>query len=98
MNEHSRMLYHQECHKLMEQINKNVPEGQPKLYVPDMKFNRHIGEFAKQCCSVTGEAMDAGQYAEYVKEVLPQPEDVKLVNEIQAAEPLWIAPKTSAAQ
>ncbi len=98
MNEHSRVLYHQECLKLVEMINKNVPEGQPLLYVPDMKFNRNIGEFAKQCYSVTGELMDAAKYAEYMKGVLPQPEDVKLVNEIQAAEPKWIAPKTGVTQ
>src|SRR5712692_1763120 len=97
MNEHSRHLYHQECVQLIEQINKNVPAGKPRLYVPDLKFNRHIGEFANQPYSVTGELLDERVYGEYLKGVLPQPEDVKLVGEIQATEKQWIAPKTSAA-
>ena len=27
MNEHSRELYHEECVKLVDMINKNVPAG-----------------------------------------------------------------------
>lgn len=93
MNEHNRYLYYQECLKLVEQINKNVPAGQTPLYVPDLKFNRGIGEFARQPYSVTGELLNEREYAEYMKEMLPQPEDIKLVNDIQATEPQWIAPK-----
>ena len=96
MNEHSRYLYYLECQQLIEQINKGIPDGQPKLYVPDLKFNRHIGEFANQPYSVTGELMAPEAYPEYIKAMLPQPEDVKLMNEIQATEPKWIAPKTPA--
>jgi benzoyl-CoA 2,3-epoxidase subunit B len=95
MNEHSRALFHQECRKLIEQINKNVAPGQPKLYVPDLKFNRHIGEFANQPYSVTGELLTPSEYEEHCRQMLPQPEDVNLVNEIQASEPKWIAPKGS---
>ena len=95
MNEHNRELYRQECLKLVEMINKNIPEGQPKLYVPDMKFYRHIGEYANQAYSVTGKLLSEPDYAEHLREMLPQEEDVKLVNEIQAVEPKWIAPKGS---
>jgi benzoyl-CoA 2,3-dioxygenase component B len=95
MNEHNRYLYHLECQKLVEQINKHVPAGQTPLYVPDLKFNRHIGEFANQPFSVTGEPLGPREYEEHLREMLPQPEDVKLVNEIQGAEPEWIAPKGS---
>jgi len=62
--------------------------------VPDLKFNRHIGEFADQPYSVTGELLDARMFDAYLKGVLPQPEDVKLVGEIQDTEKQWIAPKT----
>ena len=61
--------------------------------MPDLKFNRHIGEFADQPYSVTGELLSAKEYEQHLKEMLPQPEDVKLVNDIQANEPKWIAPK-----
>jgi len=95
MNEHSRELYRQECVKLAEMINKNVPEGQAKLYVPDVKFNRYIGEFANKRYSVNGELLSEEAYEEHLKEMLPQKEDLALVNEIQAVENLWIAAKGS---
>jgi hypothetical protein len=60
-----------------------------------LKFNRHIGEFANQPYSVTGELLTPAQYSEHVKEVLPQDEDVKLVSDIQVTEPKWVAPKGS---
>ena len=95
MNEHNRELYRQECVKLIEMINRNIPEGQPKLYVPDIKFSRHIGEYADQSYSVTGELLSEREHAEHLRGMLPQEEDVKLVNEIQASEPMWIASKGS---
>ena len=63
--------------------------------MPDLKFNRHIGEFANQPYSVTGELLSPEKYAEHVKEVLPQEDDVKLVMDIQSTEPKWVAPKGS---
>jgi benzoyl-CoA 2,3-dioxygenase component B len=98
INEHSRGLYHQECCQLVEQINKNVPAGQPKLYVPDLKFNRRIGEFAGQRWCVHGTPLDERAYAEHLKEVLPGEEDVKLLADIEANEPHWIAPKQPTAE
>ena len=95
MNEHSRELYYQECIKLVEMINKNVPAGQPQLYVPDFKFNRFIGEHARKPYSVHGELLGEAAYAEHLKEMLPQPEDVTLVGEIQSVEKQWIAAKGS---
>ena len=95
MNEHSRELYRQECVKLVEMINKSVPEGKAKLYVPDVKFNRFIGEHARKPYSVTGEMLKEEKYAEHLKEMLPQPEDVALVCDIQSVEKQWISPKGS---
>jgi hypothetical protein len=81
--------------KLVDMINKNVQAGQAKLYVPDVKFNRYIGEFARQPYSVTGELLSEKAYEEHLKEMLPQPEDLALVNEIQTVEKQWISPKGS---
>src|SRR5208283_2424652 len=86
MNEHSRELYHQECIKLVDMINKNVPAGHDKLYVPDVKFNRYIGEHARKPYSVTGELLPETGFEEYMKGMLPQPQDVALVREIEALE------------
>ena len=93
MNEHSRELYYQECKKLVEMVNKNLPTGGTPLYVPDSKFNRNIGEFARQPYSVNGELLSDREYAEHLKEMLPQEEDLKLVAEIQQVEKQWISPK-----
>jgi len=98
INEHSRELYHLECCQLVEQINKNVPAGQPKLYVPDLKFNRRIGEFAGRPYDVHGALVDEGAYAEHLLEILPGAEDLKLLADIEATEPQWIAPKIPAAE
>ena len=95
INEHSRELYYQECNKLVEMINKNVPAGQPILYVPDFKFNRFIGEHARKPYSVHGELLSDEKYAEHLKEMLPQPEDLHLVSEIQSVEKQWISTKGS---
>jgi hypothetical protein len=63
------------------------------LYVPDVKFNRHIGEYGRQPYSVTGELLSEEAYEGHLKEMLPQPEDVALVNEIQNVEKQWISAK-----
>lgn len=76
-------------------INKNVPAGHEHLYVPDVKFNRHIGEYARKPYSVTGELLSEDVCAEHFKQMLPQPEDVALVNEIQSVEKHWISAKGS---
>ena len=60
-----------------------------------MKFNRHIGEFADQPFSVTGELLSPEKFAEHMKEMTPQAEDIKLVNEIQVTEPKWVEQKGS---
>jgi hypothetical protein len=72
MNEHSRELYRQECVKLVDMINKNVPAGHPKLYVPDVKFNRYIGEHARQPYSVTGELLNEEDYRQHLHDMLPR--------------------------
>jgi hypothetical protein len=44
---------------------------------------------------VKGELLSEKAYAEHLKEMLPQPEDVALVNEIQSVEKQWISAKGS---
>src|SRR6201998_4038424 len=52
LNEQSRVLYHKEVTTLIDQLNKLVPEGEPKLYAPDLRFNRSIGDDRGQTYSV----------------------------------------------
>src|SRR5215831_10323250 len=92
LNELSRGLYRQEIVKLVERLNMFIPERERWLKVPSLQFNRRIGMYAHQHFSVDGEPMDADKYAAYRESVLPRPEDITLVHDIEK-EPGWIEPK-----
>jgi benzoyl-CoA 2,3-epoxidase subunit B len=93
LNEHSRGLYHNEVRTLIEQLNRHVPEDQPKLFAPDIKFNRGIGAYKDETCSVTGEKLSPEDYAKHKAEALPGPADEAALAEI-FKENDWIAPKS----
>ncbi len=92
LNEAARELYRQEVQKLTDSLNKLIPEDQPKLKVPDLKFNRRIGQYAGQHYTVEGESLTAEEFEKYVPTVLPSPEDEKVLQSI-FKEKDWIAPK-----
>jgi len=92
LNELSREMYRQEVGKLIDSINRLIPDGSPKLFVPDMKFHRSIGEFAGLTYSVTGESLSAEDYAKHIAEVLPSSEEQEDVARLMH-EPGWIAPR-----
>jgi benzoyl-CoA 2,3-dioxygenase component B len=79
LNDLSRSLYMVESAKLIEQLNQLIPEGQPKLYAADLKFNRSIGEHVGKPFSVTGELLSHDVYARHVKEVLPTADDERML-------------------
>ncbi len=92
LNEHSRGLYQQEVRTLVDQLNRLVPEGEPKLYAPDLRFHRAIGGHKDETWSVFGEKLDADAYARHRAEVLPGPGDEARLREL-FADPGWIAPR-----
>lgn len=92
LNGYNRELYRRECVELTEKLNRHVPEGQPKLFVPDMKFNRAIGTYAGQCYTVVGEPMAPERYPTYLASQLPTAPDQELLKAI-FREPGWILPK-----
>jgi benzoyl-CoA 2,3-dioxygenase component B len=93
LNERSRLQYFQEVVGLIEALNKHVPEDQPKLYAPDMKFNRAIGDHAGQCWTVDGNrTLTPEEYKNYKLQVLPTPEDNVRLNSI-LKEKDWLQPK-----
>jgi hypothetical protein len=85
-------LYRQEIVKLVERLNMFIPERERQLKVPDLKFNRRIGVYAHQHYTVDGEPLDAAKYPAYLASVLPRPEDVATVHDIEK-EPGWIEAK-----
>ena len=91
LNDLARDHYLAECAKLIDQLNQLVPEGQPKLYAPHLNFNRSIGEHVGKTYSVTGELLSPEAYKKHLPEVLPTPDDEKILNEIISAKRLGYA-------
>jgi hypothetical protein len=79
INAVSRGQYHREVQAIIDGLNRNIPADQPKLFIPDEKFNRAIGDYAGKTFSVTGEPIDAEKYEAYKKEVLPSKEDEQFI-------------------
>ena len=92
LNEHARALYRQEAQKLTDSLNKLIPADQPKLVVPDLKFNRQIGEHKGKFYTATGEPLTAEEFEEYLPGVLPSEADEQALRSIMKEED-WIAPK-----
>jgi benzoyl-CoA 2,3-dioxygenase component B len=93
LNELSRGLYRQEIVKLIERLNMFIPERERQLRVPDLKFNRRIGQYAHQQYTAEGEPIDdRKRYEAYLASVLPRAEDYDLVHAVEK-EPDWIEPK-----
>ncbi len=97
INDYNRHLYHDEVAGLVAHFNTALKPGQPKLYVPDIRFNRTIGRWAgKKHHPQTGEPLDDKAYDQQVGEWLPAAADKKLLIEIIANEKKWITPRTGA--
>jgi hypothetical protein len=97
LNDYNRHLYRDEVAGLIQRFNSVLRPGEPKLYAPDIKFNRNIGRWAAQKFHAqTGEPLDEKGYEQHVKDFMPSAEDKKLLLDIIANEKKWIAPKEGA--
>lgn len=90
VNELARALYHKEVQGLIEFLGKEVGPDGPRLYTPDLKFNRSIGEPKGKRYSVRGEALDEAAYATHLEQVLPSAGDRAALKKI-SKESDWIA-------
>ncbi len=82
LNDLARDHYLTESAKLIGQLNQLIPKDQPKIYAPDLKFNRSIGEYVDKTYSVTGELLTSEGYKKHLTEVLPTDDDEKTLAEI----------------
>lgn len=82
LNELARGHYLAECQTLVEGLNRHIPEDQPRFFVPNLKFRRSIGEFVAKTYSVTGELLSPQEYQKHLAQVLPGPDDDRLLKEI----------------
>ncbi len=92
MNEHARNLFIAECQSLLNRINQLVPADQTRLFLPDLKFNRQIGDFGRQPYDLHGNKMSAEQYPAYLQANLPGPADLAILDEL-FKNPAWLAPR-----
>jgi benzoyl-CoA 2,3-dioxygenase component B len=89
LNELARQHYRKEVTGLIEALNKLIPENQPKLTLPDVKFHRSIGEYAEKMYSTTGETLSAEDYKKHLDKVLPNADDKARLAQI-FKEPDWV--------
>jgi hypothetical protein len=82
LNDLARGHYMVESAKLIDQLNQLIPAGQAKLYAPDLKFHRSIGEYVGKTYSVTGELLAPDAYTRHLTEALPTQADEKTLAEI----------------
>ena len=82
LNDLARDHYLSECHKLIDQLNQLIPQGEPRLYAPDLKFNRSIGEYVGKLYSVTGESLSSEAYKKHIAETLPTAQDELMLNDL----------------
>ena len=92
LNEASRELYRQEVTRLVDRLNRVIPDPDRHLRVPDLKFNRKIGTFAGQCCTLAGDSMSEEAYPAYLASVTPTKEDREFLNDV-FKEDDWIEPR-----
>lgn len=90
VNEAARELYYKELEGLVGLLNKEIGEGKARLYVPNIKFRRGIGEYKDKRFSVRGEPLDEKAYVDHLQEVLPTGKDREELRKI-TKEADWIA-------
>ena len=94
LNEESRGHYHEEIVREVQKLNGYLPEDcGVTLFVPHENFHRDIGDFGGKNCYTNGELFEGTdeEYAEYLKTVLPTPEDEEALKEIFKQQ--WIEDK-----
>jgi len=94
LNEESRGHYHEEIVREVEKLNGYLPEGcGVTLYVPHENFHRDIGAFGGKNCYTNGELFEGTdeEYAEYLRTVMPTPEDEEALKELFKQQ--WIQDK-----
>jgi benzoyl-CoA 2,3-dioxygenase component B len=101
MNELLRDEYIKDCAKWLDVWNKQIPDGIPKLYLPDHRFNRSIGIsfYEGRHYGVRGEVFaDAASYEKHRRAHLPTEADYAYVKGLmkRASGPnkvaFWLAP------
>ena len=103
LNEVLRGEYVRDCEKGLARWNKSLAdEGlSERLYLPNVRFHRHVGEYAGHHFDIQGNLMSSEEFAKRKSEWLPTIEDREYVRSLMkpVTEPgkiaNWIAPPAS---
>jgi hypothetical protein len=90
LNEGARTLYVEEIHEIIAGLNRLIPEGHAKLYIPDIKFNRQVGDYEGKTYSVDGKLLAREAYGRHLERVLPGAKDLGMLQSI-FKEGNWLA-------
>jgi benzoyl-CoA 2,3-epoxidase subunit B len=97
LNDYNRNLYHDEVAGLIARFNGVLKPGEPRLYAPNIKFNRMIGRWKEQRFHPQdGRRLEDKEYDQQLPNFLPSAEDKRLLLEIIANEKNWIVAKEGA--
>jgi benzoyl-CoA 2,3-dioxygenase component B len=91
LNERARGQFHEEVSATVARVNE-VNSSETKFYVPDMSFNRKIGDYGGERYSVDGRKLTEEEWVAYAPTVLPTAADEAKLKEY-FKDPNWIAPK-----
>ena len=91
LNERAREQFYDEVVQTVQRVN-DVNASEKKLYVPDMKFNRKIGQYSDRHFAVDGRPLSDEEWTTYEASVLPSPADDVLLKEY-FKDSSWIAAK-----
>jgi benzoyl-CoA 2,3-dioxygenase component B len=91
LNERARQQFFEEVSATVARVNEVNP-SETKFYVPDMRFNRKIGDYAGRQYSVDGRKLTSEEWEAYAPMVLPtEADETKLKEYFKNSN--WIAPK-----
>lgn len=90
LNEEARALYVGEIREIINGLNGLIPNGLTKLYAPDVRFNRQIGDYEGKTYSVEGNLLTPDEYGRHLKQALPGADDHHTLQSI-FQEGSWIA-------
>ncbi len=92
LNEAARLLYVDEIGQLTASLNRLLPKDAEPLVLPDVRFNRRIGEHVGAKVGVDGRSVPESDYQAYLASVLPSDDDYVLLDELTKREG-WIEAK-----
>ena len=82
LNEEARSLYRREVQEIIDGLNQLIPDHRVKLYTPDIRFNRQVGEYADKTFDVHGNRLTVEEHRRHLQEVLPGTKELQTLQSV----------------